>query len=256
MGTESTAIKHDDWDTLWSEYSRAADYNPAVAYRRRIIRRLLEIDPHQTGVRMLEMGSGTGQFASEFCPQFPGVNYLGLDMSAEGVQQAKIRVPAARFAVCNLLQPVVTDEVLSFGATHALCSEVLEHVDDPESLLRNSGSGMANGCRLIVTVPGGPMTEFDKHIGHRKHFTSKQLELILIKAGFEVIKSTGIGFPFFNLYRLVLLSRGKGLVQLVSGSPSNLIRLGYYIFNALNCLNVDFGGWQIVAVARWQGSSS
>lgn len=253
---ERIAMRGEDtnWDHYWRECAEVSDhYNPGAAYRGRIIRRMLEIEPNRAGYRLVELGSGNGQFATEFCPVFPLVKFLGLDMSQEGVEHARQRVPAASFKACDLLQPVSDREICSFGATHALCSEVLEHVDHPEEILRNAGSVMAPGCRVVLTVPGGPMTIFDKHIGHRKHYSSQKLRLLLCAAGFEVEKVGGFGFPFYNLYRLALLSRGSGLIQMVSGPPSLLIRAGYHIFNTLCRLNLDRWGWQTVAIARWPG---
>jgi hypothetical protein len=41
-------------------------------------------------------------------------------------------------------------------------------------LLKNA-QYMAEGCRLVITVPG-PMSAFDKHIGHRKHLAPPEIE--------------------------------------------------------------------------------
>ena len=95
---------------------------------------------------------------------------------------------AQRFEVCDPLQPVSDREICSLRATHALRSEVLEHVEHPERLLRNAGSVMAPACRAVITVPGGPMIAFDRHIGHRKHYSRVRLRTLLNKAGFEVKK--------------------------------------------------------------------
>jgi SAM-dependent methyltransferase len=240
-----------NWDQYWGDAAQVSDrYNPGAAYRGRIIRRMLAMDSRVGGYKFVELGSGNGQFASEFCPVFPLVDFLGLDMSRQGVEHARRRVPTARFEVCDLLQPLRDDEVRSFGATHAICSEVLEHVDRPEDVLRNARDVMAPGCRMVVTVPGGPMSAFDKHIGHRKHYSPQDLESLLLNAGFRVEKVAGFGFPFQNLYRLVLIARGSGLIQMVSQKPSLLIRSGYHIFNALSWMNLNRWGWQIVAIAR------
>ena len=112
---------------------------------------------------------------------------------------------------------------------------------------------MAPGCRLVVTVPGGPMTPFDKHLGHRKHYSPQELESLLSAAGFEVERVAGFGFPFQNLYRLVLIVRGAGLIHMVSKKPSLLLRSGYHIFDALNRVNLDRWGWQTAGVARLPG---
>ena len=67
---------------------------------------------------------------------------------------------------------------------------------------------------------------------------------------------SGLGFPFYNLYRLALLSRGDSLVDMVSGEPSWLIRTGFHVFDRLCHLNLDRWGWQTVCVARWPGTAS
>ena len=103
---------------------------------------------------MLEIGSGTGQFAQEFLGRTPGAQFLGLELSQTAVDMAARRVPAARFLRRDLLAPVDADsEGLDFRATHALCSDVLEHLDDPGALLRHAAAYMAPGCQLVVTAP-------------------------------------------------------------------------------------------------------
>lgn len=203
--------------------------------------------------RMLEIGSGVGEFAQMFCGQYGRTSFLGLEMSRTGVEYSKKRVPAAQFVVRNLLTPREADQAVDFGATHALCSEVLEHIDDPGLLLRNAGAYMAAGCKLVVTVPGGPMNAFYRHIGHRRHYTPDELKQLLQACGFEVEATYGAGFPFFNLFRLLLTWRGEKLIQDVSGPPSFMVRLGSVIFNGL--FRFDIGrrwGWQTVAVARYR----
>ncbi|HYM06735.1 MAG TPA: class I SAM-dependent methyltransferase [Terriglobales bacterium] len=248
-----TSIAMDNWDQHWTEFSEAPDYSPAVSYRRRIIRRMLEISPDTEGRRLVELGCGTGQFAGEFCPQFPLVKFLGLDISQAGVERARLRIPAARFEVCDLLQPVENETLHAFQATDAVCSEVLEHVQEPQRILTNASVVMAPGCRLLVTVPGGPMNAFDKHIGHRRHYRPSELAALLTSAGYHVEKASGIGFPFYNLYRAVLLLSGSSVVKLASGPPSVSVRAAYHFFDSLCRLNLDRWGWQTIAVARWPG---
>ena len=130
---------------------------------------------------------------------------------------------------------------------------MLEHLDEPEALLTNAIPYLAPGCVLLVTVPGGPMSAFDRHIGHRKHYGPKELRRLLERAGFEVERVTGAGFPFFNLYRLVVILRGRRLVaEAAAGEtsiPARLVMAGFgFLFN----LNLDASrwGWQTVAYAR------
>ena len=38
--------------------------------------------------------------------------------------------------------------------------------------MRNAAALLAPGAKVVVTVPGGPRSAFDKHIGHCRHFTA------------------------------------------------------------------------------------
>lgn len=246
-----TSLAADDWDQHWSNFAEASDYSPAVSYRRRLLRRLLAISRSEPDRKLIELGCGTGQFAAEFCPEFPSVEFLGVDISEAGIRKARKRVPSAQFEVCDLLKPVPEPTIQSFGATDAICSEVLEHVEEPIRILVNATSAMAPGCRLVVTVPGGPMNAFDKHIGHRRHYRPEDLGALLKAAGYRVEKTLATGFPFYNLYRLALLATGSSVINIAAGPPSPAVRVSYHIFNALCKFTLDRWGWQTVAIARW-----
>ena len=140
-----------------------------------------------------------------------------------------------------------------------MCSEVLEHLDDPGATLRNIRPYLAPGCKLIITVPAGPMSAFDKHIGHRQHFRRSRLEGLLRDAGFRDVAVRGAGFPFFNLYRLAVVARGEALVKDAAGEEGQglpltaraTIRMFSLLFK-LNASKVDLG-WQLVALGKEPG---
>jgi SAM-dependent methyltransferase len=245
----------DDWDRHWLDFNAAAELSPATRYRRRLALRLLGGDRHNAAVRMLEIGSGAGQFAEEFLAGAPGAQFLGLELSRTGVEMAARRVPAARFLQRDLSRTGSSlSEGLDFHATHALCSDVLEHLDDPALLLRHAAAYMAPGCRIVVTVPGGWYSAFYSHIGHRRHYTPAQLSGLLESAGFAVERACAAGFPFFNLYRMLVTLRGRELIAEAARAPSLLMRVASVVFDALFRLNLmQPWGWQTVAVARFVG---
>jgi SAM-dependent methyltransferase len=214
------AAVHDDWETHWERFDEAAARNPAQAYRRWLVGRLLE--RHGPPRRILDVGSGTGDFAADALARWPGAEVLGLEYSAAGVRTAARKAPGARFEQADLMAAGVAPSAPQDAgwATHAVCSEVLEHVDDPARLLAAARAWMAPGCRLVVTVPGGPMSAFDRHIGHRRHFSARDLREVLAAAGFRTVVAAGAGFPFFNLYRGVVIARGQRLVDDVSAQES------------------------------------
>jgi len=245
----------DDWDRHWQDYSETAEQNPAQNYRRELIMSLLGVRGSGEGVRLLDIGSGQGDMAAAIQVRFPSAQILGLELAQAGVEISCRKVPRARFVQRNLLDASEPGEDLRGWATHAICSEVLEHLDDPAILLRNARAYMAEGCCLVITVPGGPMSAFDKHIGHRKHWRRQEIERLLTEAGFTPEYVSGVGFPFFNLYRCLVILRGRKLITDVSAGShqtSLAARMAMSVFSRVMKLrlNSSRAGWQMVAKVR------
>jgi trans-aconitate methyltransferase len=245
-------VEVDNWDRHWQDFTPSAEMGPAHEYRRRTVLRLLNVQSVDEPVSFLEIGSGIGEFAEVFLKRYPRTEFLGVELSGVAVEISKQRVPSARFVQRNLLLPPPDDERIH-RANFAACVEVLEHLDDPVLLLRNAAAYMAPGCKLLVTVPGGPMSAFDRHIGHRKHYKPSELKDLLQSAGFTIEAVYGAGFPFFNLYRSAIILRGKNLRSDISGSPSLLVRIGTVLFGAAFRFNLMCWGWQTIAVGRYRG---
>jgi SAM-dependent methyltransferase len=249
----------DDWERHWQDYSETAEQNPAQNYRRKLIMSLLGVQGSGEGVRIIDIGSGQGDMAAAIRFKFPSAAIMGLELSQSGVEISRRKVPSARFIQRNLLDQTEPLGDTRGWATHAVCSEVIEHLDDPAVLLKNARAYMQDGCRLIVTAPGGPMSAFDKHIGHRKHWRPHEIERLLRDAGFKSEQVTGVGFPFFNLYRCLVILRGKKLISDVSAGPAArapwTARAAMALFHQLirPNLNSSRWGWQMVAKARVGG---
>jgi len=211
--------------------------------------------------RVLELGSGQGDFARDLVATHPTVELCGLDLSSTGVAIARRKVPGAAFFQQDFTQPIAIPDSYRGWATHAVCSEVLEHLDDPAAVLVNVRPLLAPGCRVVITVPAGPMSAFDRHIGHRGHFTPDRLAATLRAAGLEVADLRGAGFPFFNLYRLAVVARGEKLIHDAAAEDGRRLPLSaratIQVFRWLFRFNRHAGqrGWQLVAVAREPGSS-
>jgi trans-aconitate methyltransferase len=246
----------DDWDQHWQQYSDTAEQNPAQDYRRELIVSLLGLSGSGMGARIVDIGSGQGDMAAAIRARFPAAEILGLELAPSGVEISRRKVPTARFVQRNLLDQTQPTEDLRAWATHAVCSEVIEHLDDPVVLLRNARAYMNEDCCLVVTAPGGPMSAFDKHIGHRKHWRPREIENLLREAGYIPEHVAGAGFPFFNLYRCIVILRGKKLISDVSAGSATRVswaaRAAMGVFHWLIRLNLNSSrrGWQMVAKAR------
>ncbi|MCU1655733.1 MAG: Methyltransferase type 12 [Pseudonocardiales bacterium] len=248
----------DDWDDHWDKYGEAAVGNPANDYRRDLVLKLL--GSPRPGAILLDIGSGQGQFAVAYQKDHPevavwGVEYSGLGV-ARGIRAAARAGVTAKFVKRDLLISTALDPDQP-AATHAVCSEVLEHVEDPTTLMRNAISLLAPGARVVVTVPGGPRSAFDKHIGHFRHFTAPSLNRVLTDAGLDVEHIYRAGFPFFNLYKLAVVVRGQKLVNEIDSRaagarPARLEAAVTTFFRHGFKVNRDDSrfGWQLAAVAR------
>src|SRR6516165_4192134 len=148
--------KH-DWDAHWSDYVEAVDLNPTQVYRRRLLNKAIRarFPPNGEGLRLVDLGSGTGDLARVILADFPGAKVLGLDNSKSGVELAAKAESRARFLQKDLMQPQTPADEDRAWANVSTCSEVLEHVDDASMLLSNARAYLAPDALVVITVPGG-----------------------------------------------------------------------------------------------------
>jgi SAM-dependent methyltransferase len=237
-----------DWDQHWADFSEANRRNPAGAFRRRLVLPLLMCAPNS---RVVDVGCGNGEFLAAVHSRYPGASLLGVDISASAVREAQANVLAARFRAVDLVASGCPADLRGW-ATHAVCSEVLEHVHDPVELLAAAGGMFGIGARVVITVPGGPMSAFDRHIGHHRHFTPDLLRRVIRDAGLQTREVFAAGFPFFNLYRLAVIARGQRVVDDATTRHSNAAFSAVMItFDLAMRISLRrLGGWQLVAVAE------
>jgi SAM-dependent methyltransferase len=248
----------DDWDSHWDRYAASASLNPAQHMRHRSILAALRTVAWPAE-RLLDVGSGQGDFLGTAVRAGAARAYAGFELSESGIAISRSKVPQAEFVRIDLFAPSQDATKFAGWASAAVCSDVIEHVDDPVSFLRALGTYVERGGALLLTVPGGPMSRFDRHIGHRRHYNGKLVRDVLRKSGFTVDAVWLVGFPFFNLYRLLVILRGAKLIADVeSGHGENVgsgfARAAMAVFDFLFKFNLQRSplGWQIVALARKQ----
>src|SRR5262249_29372734 len=105
--------------------------------------------------------------------------------------------------------------------------------------------------------PGGPRSAFDVHIGHRRHYSAAELQGLFESAGYVTERVLGAGFPFFNLYKMVVLLRGERLVRDLDQrrGVSSASVWAMAAFDQAFRLNSDKTGlgWQAFGVFRARG---
>lgn len=129
-----------------------------------------------SGGAVLDIGCGYGEMLSEF----PATRLVGVDINHPALSEAKRRNPAGCFAMANVERLPIADS--SFDAV--VCSEVLEHMDDPSSLAREIVRVTRPGGVYCVTVPNESVTTLGrlmlgkrpvKSSAHKQSFTPKSL---------------------------------------------------------------------------------
>ena len=251
MNANEPRVVVDDWDSHWASYDESASMNPAQRYRHRLVLRALRAHLPR---RLLDIGSGQGDLLALIARAMPQVQLFGVELSQTGVDRTLLKVADADARRMDLLDDDARMRIADIKADCAVCCEVLEHLDDPVTFLRTATAALAPGATLIVTVPGGPRSAFDRLIGHRRHYTTGTLRHLLSSAGFIVTRVDRAGFPFFNLYRMVVIGRGKRLAtDVADGSTSPLAESVMRAFDLLFRLNLGRSrwGWQNIAIARW-----
>jgi cyclopropane fatty-acyl-phospholipid synthase-like methyltransferase len=245
----------DDWDEHWDRYANLAGQNPAQQLRFRLVLDALKASGGPIP-RLLDVGSGQGDLLAQAMAANIAMTFAGFELSESGVKVSQRKVPNARFVRADLFAPPAEAADFINWASAAVCSEVIEHVDDPVGFLQRLRTYLADGALLVLTVPGGTKSKFDESIGHRRHYTRASVREVLEQAGFTVEAVWAAGFPFFNLYRIIVILYGDRLIRDVgltgSGATSPLARFAMVVFDVLfrftirNCP----WGWQLVALAR------
>ena len=243
--------ERDNWDVHWQQQHWIASINPAQNMRHEAISRIIK---NIGTVTLLDVGCGQGDLLFDISISNPSVRLYGCDPSAFAIDVVKQKVPAAHLFCADLTQASITE--LNGVNLDTICIiEVLEHLDQPEMLIAKVNQLMQPGSTLIVSVPSGPRSDFEVSIGHRKHYSKKMLSEVLIDGGFRNIKVNQIGFPFFNLYKLVVKARGKQLTKDINdfnNGAGGIAKMAMKCFSVLFKLNLNRlpFGWQLIAICE------
>ncbi|MCK9419444.1 MAG: class I SAM-dependent methyltransferase [Nitrospirae bacterium] len=244
----------DNWDDHWGKQNSLADYNPGQILRHRLVFGEINKISKKKATLLVDFGSGQGDLIKKLSREFKNIKMIGLEYSQIGVEISRQNNPGATFIQADLTQDLFIKELYR-KADIITCCDVLEHVDYPEKIVKNALNLLEQDGVLIITLPGGPMSKLDIHIGHRRHYNKYSLSKLLQQCGFNKIQIVSAGWPFFNLYRLMLLFRGDKLVNDVSFNTSaiktRLIQMVGLLFSLLFRGNINSSkyGWQIIAIA-------
>jgi 2-polyprenyl-3-methyl-5-hydroxy-6-metoxy-1,4-benzoquinol methylase len=102
--------------------------------------------------RLLDLGCGTGDLLDRLARQFPNAEFVGIDSNASSLARARaLSPPRCAFFESRYEEaaPGIFDVIV--------CSEVYEHVGDPERLLDRLRDLLVPGGYLSMSTPSGWM---------------------------------------------------------------------------------------------------
>jgi 2-polyprenyl-3-methyl-5-hydroxy-6-metoxy-1,4-benzoquinol methylase len=139
------------------------------------------------GDRILDVGAGSGHYRSLFC----GQEYLAIDRGYEQRDVAGLSI------IADIAAIPLANEVLDA----AICMEVLEHVRDPVSILKEINRVVRSGAHVLISTPlcyGEHMQPYDF-----QRYTRFALQDMFQQSGFEVVSISPRG-GFFTLLAYLL----------------------------------------------------
>lgn len=194
------------------------------------------------GVRVLELGPGLGHVAR--LVRRRDLRWLGLESSLDCL--AGLREAMSSVAILDLEHL----PRLPRGFDVVLAADTLEHLSDPERLLRLIRDGLAPGGLLLVSVPNvanlyvrlnllaGRFPYADRGIldrTHRYFFTIRSLLAMLRETGFEVSRWTTSTVPLRIVWARL---------------PGPLLGAAELLLLAATRLMPGLLGYQVLAIAR------
>jgi SAM-dependent methyltransferase len=148
---------------------------------------------------LLEIGCGTGFVLGALHRAFPGLRLYGSEIFREALTFVRARLPEATLFQMDARRLPFRDEFDVVGAF-----DVLEHVEDDETVLAEIFRATRPGGGIMLTVPQHRhlWSVVDELSFHKRRYSRRELVEKVSRAGFAVVQTTS--FVFFPLPLMVL----------------------------------------------------
>lgn len=133
--------------------------------------------------RYLEIGCGTGFVLTEILQSFPGIKATGSEIFSAGLPHAAKRVGDTELIQMDARDVPYASEFDGIGAF-----DVLEHIDEDETVLTEMFRALKAGGCIAVTVPQHPWlwSHQDEYACHKRRYQVGELARKVRNAGFTV----------------------------------------------------------------------
>jgi SAM-dependent methyltransferase len=175
--------------------------------RNRVLRRVIErFTDRSRRLHMLEIGCGIGGVVGEL-RRFPHLQLTASEIYLQGLRYARSRFPDVAFIQLDAMAIPFEAEFDIVGAF-----DVLEHIQDDESVMRGVNRALRGGGLFLVTVPQYPWlwSALDEIVRHKRRYRRLELRQKLRRNGFDVLFMSSfvtLLFPAMAASRLISRTR-------------------------------------------------
>lgn len=241
----ASAFNQQFHDEFWRSCPDFSKHNPGVLHRRRLLSNLLRSIRFDS---LLDVGCGDGQNLLWLRSILPShVRFHGVDISGETIRANRQRLPFASFDVLDLAANPLPQR---FDAV--LCTEVIEHMDDQPTALKNLAAMVAPRGHLLLTCPTGKIHATERSFGHVHHPSPAELRKLIEGAGLRVMSIENWGWPLYLAMKYATNVDPdfalKNFANKEYSLSAKLVSRALYLGNFLN-LPSSPGGCQLFALA-------
>jgi len=213
--SDAKALDADDYDEMWSRLEDFLHFNPGARQRRKLVLRALRRHaPRATTV--LDVGCGLGEMVSFLSDELPRARFTGMDFSPGAIESCGRRWPNHQWAVADVLT-----DALPAPYDAVVCSELLEHLDEPETALARIAASLEPGGTIVVTVPNGKVFATERAVGHVRHPSLAMLHAWFDSAALDVVEARRWGWPgYLALKYAANIDAERALTAFGSGAYS------------------------------------
>lgn len=162
-------------------------FSTAIADAKNYMKWIISKFSPYLGGQIVEIGIGHGSYFDQL-REFGA--YLGLDIDAHLVNQAKVRYTDADFKVADITSNHFSELIPSSSVKTIVCCNVLEHIEDDRVAITNLLNTLEVGGHLLLLVPahGFLYNDLDRLAGHYRRYNKKMMNQLIVDLPVKVAR--------------------------------------------------------------------
>lgn len=159
---------------------------------------------------ILDVGCASGWFLSQLSHEFPKAKCYGIDIYREAIDYGKRIYPHIEFKISDAHKIPYRDKTFDL----IVCAEVLEHVDDPMSVLVEIKRVLKNNGIAVIEIDSGSwlfsvvwylwrkMNGRVWNDSHLHSFNIKKLDAMIKSCGYNVLSKKKFNFGMAMIFMI------------------------------------------------------